>query len=432
MTNSIIKYALYIILLFTLSSCHLLDFLKDDEKEEPIAKQLLIVDTENETPFDCVLFNEDNYVTSFFNLDENDVVRQAIIKFNETDEALIVLMSEDGRIESIGNSDCTLSINYKDGNYIDVAVIFDDNSYIFENITAPDESIEALSRAGFDDVANWVEGTPLNRGLYRFSELFGGAISVFTEPYYLNINNVTEKEAIKAFSKMVYNAFGYIPNESFLIDSYNVASIFSHTPLGVWGNVLNLIANYSSYVDWCEQVFSYILPLLDKHKEEANLGLGALKSGIGQLKATLTWSFYADIDLHAFEPSGTHIYFGDKRGDFGYLDYDNRNGGSGATENIYWQSPAPGEYEFYINYYGRSAYNGLSQSGTCHVSIYYNNQGQKFDIPISSGVAYVAKVTITSNSRGASTPDVILQPIATSNHTLRKIRAENKPESPLL
>lgn len=43
----------------------------------------------------------------------------------------------------------------------------------------------------------------------------------------------------------------------------------------------------------------------------------------GFFSATLTWNGSGDVDLHTFEPSGSHVYYAASRGTSGYLDVDN-------------------------------------------------------------------------------------------------------------
>lgn len=74
----------------------------------------------------------------------------------------------------------------------------------------------------------------------------------------------------------------------------------------------------------------------------------------GVIKVTLQWNYSSDIDLHAKEPGGNHIYFGNRGhegGTGGWLDMDNIPGGPGSAENMNWQSPAPGHYKIWVNYY---------------------------------------------------------------------------------
>jgi hypothetical protein len=63
-------------------------------------------------------------------------------------------------------------------------------------------------------------------------------------------------------------------------------------------------------------------------KAEMNATIGALltptaAAGIGFFTITLTWDGPGDVDLHTFEPAGTHVYYASRIGDSGFLDVDN-------------------------------------------------------------------------------------------------------------
>lgn len=130
-------------------------------------------------------------------------------------------------------------------------------------------------------------------------------------------------------------------------------------------------------------------------EDNTDVGNGAIISGIGALKVTLTWKFTADIDLHVYEPgykgsipssssAEGHIYYSNKRGSFtdGYLDIDNTSGyyidpitgdsnkRLSAVENIYWtENPLNGTFYVYLHYYAGSV------SGPCTVTVYKNGKG---------------------------------------------------------
>ncbi|CAM9209254.1 unnamed protein product, partial [Ectocarpus fasciculatus] len=44
--------------------------------------------------------------------------------------------------------------------------------------------------------------------------------------------------------------------------------------------------------------------------------------GAGFLSATLTWGAEPDLDLHAYEPGGSHVWYSDQTGESGVLDFD--------------------------------------------------------------------------------------------------------------
>lgn len=91
----------------------------------------------------------------------------------------------------------------------------------------------------------------------------------------------------------------------------------------------------------------------------------------GALKITLLWDFHADIDLHVKEPNGNEIYYKENEDSStgGYLDVDNREGGEGAAENIYWNDPPKGQYLVRLEYYDK-AESGRAESGTCTIVVF--------------------------------------------------------------
>lgn len=90
--------------------------------------------------------------------------------------------------------------------------------------------------------------------------------------------------------------------------------------------------------------------------------------GSGDLKVTLLWNFYSDIDLHVKQPNGREIYYSQPHDNNtgGYLDVDNTRGGQGSAENMFWDTPPSGRYEISLVYF--SAPSG-SRGGNCTVVI---------------------------------------------------------------
>ena len=107
----------------------------------------------------------------------------------------------------------------------------------------------------------------------------------------------------------------------------------------------------------------------------------------GQLKITLLWDFPGDIDLHVEQPNGREIYYKRSR-DYrtgGYLDVDNRVGGSNSAENIYWSSPIPGNYKVFLKYYSASTASNVAESGVCRVVVFQEGvQTRTFNVEMSS------------------------------------------------
>lgn len=92
----------------------------------------------------------------------------------------------------------------------------------------------------------------------------------------------------------------------------------------------------------------------------------------GELKVTLLWNFEGDIDLHVMQPNSKEIWYKNKvdNSTGGALDVDNRSGGRGSAENIYWQNPPQGQYKVALKYYGKSNTTGNIGSGTCSVVVF--------------------------------------------------------------
>lgn len=77
---------------------------------------------------------------------------------------------------------------------------------------------------------------------------------------------------------------------------------------------------------------------------------------IGSFTATLTWNGAGDVDLHTFEPAGSHVYYSDRTGVVGYLDVDNT---SANGPEHYFASCDPnilenGTYQIGVNNYSRA------------------------------------------------------------------------------
>ncbi|MDF3834176.1 hypothetical protein P3W85_14600 [Cupriavidus basilensis] len=77
----------------------------------------------------------------------------------------------------------------------------------------------------------------------------------------------------------------------------------------------------------------------------------------GFFTVTLTWDGPGDVDLHSFEPNGSHVFYSARAGTAGFLDVDNvvANG----PEHYYASCDASklltGKYRFGINNYARAA-----------------------------------------------------------------------------
>lgn len=80
----------------------------------------------------------------------------------------------------------------------------------------------------------------------------------------------------------------------------------------------------------------------------------------GRLRVALKWNFKGDADIHVVTPSGTCVDFKNPNdvSSGGRQDVDEKSGGSGSAENIYWNEPANGTYSVFIHYFPNANFGG--------------------------------------------------------------------------
>ncbi|KHD76853.1 hypothetical protein [Actinoplanes utahensis] len=80
----------------------------------------------------------------------------------------------------------------------------------------------------------------------------------------------------------------------------------------------------------------------------------------GKLRVSLSWFNHDDLDLHVYEPDGTHIWYQDKRHK---LDVDMNAGGGESrepVENVTWTDHLPdGEYRIEVNQFRKRESSGV-------------------------------------------------------------------------
>jgi hypothetical protein len=93
--------------------------------------------------------------------------------------------------------------------------------------------------------------------------------------------------------------------------------------------------------------WSYSGNIADSIKERVKAAGGNVTNA--KLRISLSWFNYDDLDLHVYEPTGRHIYFGNKEGK---LDVDmNAGGGRSSTpvENVSYKTLTDGVYRVVVN-----------------------------------------------------------------------------------
>jgi len=121
----------------------------------------------------------------------------------------------------------------------------------------------------------------------------------------------------------------------------------------------------------------------------------------GIITITLTWGAEPDVDLHVFEPDGTHVYYSNRSGNSGFLDVDDVS--SYGPEHYYaaCSSLQTGVYRVGVNYY----YGNGPEVAT--VQIRAGLLVRTFQIPLSQSVGSagnanpipVANIIVTGNAQ---------------------------------
>lgn len=104
-------------------------------------------------------------------------------------------------------------------------------------------------------------------------------------------------------------------------------------------------------------------------EEEDTVPTEQLQGEAGRLRVALLWDFQGDIDLHVVQPNGKCVDYkrtSDSDGG-GSLDVDNKIGGQGSAENIYWDAPKPGTYKVFLHFYPHE--NTYAGNGKCPVVV---------------------------------------------------------------
>ena len=357
---------------------------------------VVVVDTLRETGYDCMLLAPNDGYIHLMKMYENDNLEEIIILYgDEYKKTAVMRFYENGLLKSVSGDSMTVAFSNYAATEVDIAVIYKDEMQVFKEfegdvdwgqyiLASDSEPTRRLSESQIDAL-EYFRDQMVNLGEFAVDGHFNpGSGKKIVFDYLTGIVGDTWKLIDNNEESLV--TFGFntvaVAEVSVLLRPVFMAGAAPWVALGT------LLLNYYDYVDWVASISYSLLETLDDITSDEELALGTLNSGYGALKATLSWNFYADIDLHAIEPSGYHIYWADKWSSYsdGYLDVDNTAGGSNSKENIYWENPENGTYRFYIDYYGPSSRNYMEQSGVCRVAILYKGQSiGVHNIPMSSG-----------------------------------------------
>ena len=376
---------LFLLALFTLSGCYTNMF---GEENNVNTDYMVVADPERVTGCDYMFLAPNERHFDMINLYPDGTIEEIVILHgDELEEVAIISFHENGLVESLSAGDMTLAFsNYQD-NKVDIAMLYEDEMALMQGFEVPDDWDQFVTTSPDVETRGFNLNEDQIEGLHYVADQFDNMFEFISSA---DVSNMTsgKKAALNWLKRifvdsceLIYNVRvdtddvvddgpDYVNQGLFIVELGQVVI----SKAGPWGFFFTLLGNYESYVSMVEGLVYAALDTIDDLRAKKDLGISSLNSGFGALKVTLSWSFYADIDLHAVEPSGDHICWYDKFSDTGYLDVDNTKGGGGAVENIFWKNPEDGTYRFYIDYYGASSYNFMSQSGVCRVAVLYKGQ----------------------------------------------------------
>lgn len=96
------------------------------------------------------------------------------------------------------------------------------------------------------------------------------------------------------------------------------------------------------------------------------------KSTTGPITVAVNWDKAGDVDLHINEPAGAHVFYGNQRGEIGYLDRDDTTGTGPEHYYTSCENMKEGTYNIGLNYYADPDKNGGKAVAT-NLSVFGKN-----------------------------------------------------------
>jgi hypothetical protein len=384
--------------------------------------------------------------TYFLSTDENDNISRmnALLNgANNTSVPATVMYGANQEVRSITVDDVSYVFNNNtETNKVDVTMINGENSQIFTGVADISQNsdpqppvMQAKSRAAIDQAFM----DKMSAAIGKMAEMLGVVAKV---------NEIVISETTSSFNTVVAKISGVVTSVTNDMTAYVSAEVkIENVSEEEFKSVIkNLAENRPGMSDLVDKNISQIETVVQQEvaqtdeiaTENTESGEGVIVSGTGKLKATLTWRYGADIDLHVFEPGFTggsmtyygsegqgHIYYAEKENTFtdGYLDYDNTAGyyinpetydidySKAAIENIYWETVNDGVYYIYLHYYASNPGDWCANvtTGPCTVSLFVDGIGKSVTVDMTdaynSTMRYIGKVTFPGGIIDFATPE---------------------------
>lgn len=394
--------------------------------------------------------------TYFATADENnpDKVTRLNALLTASNDALIpatVMYDDNENVRSITVDDVSYVFNVNESNNIDVTMVSGENTQIFTDVAPMRTSAPQITtRADVGDAFMASMSLAINN-MNVMLDVVGKVNSIVIEDPESPFNAIVVKVSA-AITSVTSDMTAFVSAEVVLV---NVTAEEFQTVISTLSEnipALEEIANKT--VTEMETSVQEIVSTTDETAtENTESGEGAIVSGTGKLKATLTWRYGADIDLHIFEPGFTggnmsyysadgqgHIYYAEKRNTFtdGYLDFDNTAGyyinpenqgetdyNKAAIENVYWETVLDGVYYVYLHYYASSPASWCENvtEGPCNVALFVDGVGKSKTVEMTrdynSSMLYIGKVTFPGGVIDFTSPEP-----ASANYMMMKFMSE--------
>ena len=388
------------------SSC---DNEDDNQNNGSLSDAVVVFDTDGETEYYATVFDSDKSSITMVKAEEDGRITafdHLLVKDNVN---ITATLNEDGLFEGIGVEGATIAFSNYNGNKVDVAVILGDETLLLKEYECPVdwESMKGDVYLGTSSETTKAEGgrTLKDAFFYLGSQFINLKDFVLDGISAANPQKVAFQYLFNVMKDGVLFAANLKGDLAYAEFFAELAALAASSPTTPWGALWTLLSNYDTYVEFVAETAYDLMEMHEAYTKDKNNGIGALESGFGALKATLSWNFYADIDLHAVEPSGYHICYSSKTSyvSGGYLDVDNTYGGPGSVENIYWETAEDGNYHIYIDYYGPGHSGHGGETGICTVSVFYRGVGKTYDIYLGQyDTADVTTISLPSGAQSSS------------------------------
>lgn len=209
-----------------------------------------------------------------------------------------------------------------------------------------------------------------------------------------------------------------------LVEDLVIAAIALATPTGVspplFPNITNVLSGAETS-DWKGHGFleEYMAQGSRSVTQIMSDGTAMIASRVtpptviqdGIITVSLTWGVQPDVDLHAFEPNGTHVFYAHLQGPSGKLDLDDTTSYGPEHYTVSCSTLETGTYHIGVNYY----YGSSPEVANIHIQAGLSTRSFTRNLPTALGSSGngnpvpVADIVVTGNQQDGFSFDVAEQ-----------------------